>query len=442
MSDTSHNIFSRAAHRVGKMMGLSNTDINGRKTAPHMNLSPSTHADLNDHFSQAREQIRSDAATKIQAGFRGSRDRQRLQSEKRNAAATKIQALLRGHEGRNAAFEKRMEADLNSRRPLTEPDDDIKSLWNETRINNYSTVNLENSWDMKTQFSQFAKATIYNQLPDKPFRIGIGPFSKKISLFSKERVDQRVAGKELADELRPAYREELTKRNETASNHMSKALGLEYTADAFKLGGTAVGMAGDGSGMAAPVGRAVKGGLGLLSSGASYLAADQREKASSSWEESSSAYSKGAKLSGPNVLRQRAQENRSEIHKNMAVSQSVASKDDVKAGRKALFGTTVSGALSYVSDGALEQLGKTDVGERASKSIVHAGSKVVKVGADKLGDKLFSNGKQVKRDGIEARAAVTEGLKASREIAASRIQNAFRGYKRNLAAKRNDLQSS
>jgi len=438
MPDTNHNIFSRAAHRVAKRIGLSDTDINGRKTTPHMNLSPSSHADLNSHFSQARDQLRSDAATKIQAGFRGNRERQRLQSEKRNAAATKIQALFRGHEGRNEAFERRMETDLISRRPLTEPDEDIKSMWNETRINNYSTVNLDNSWDMKTQFSLFAKATIYNQLPDKPFRIGIGYFKKKISFFSKERVDQRVAGKELADVLRPAYREELTNRNEAASSHQSKALGLEYTADALKLAGTGVGIAGDGSGMAAPVGRIAKAGLEVLSSGASYLAADQREKASNSWEESSEAYKRGANLSGPNVLRQRAQENRSEIHKNMAISQSVASKEDIKAGRKALVGSVVGGAISGGSDIALHELGKTGLGERASEGIVHAGSKGVKVGTDKLADKLFSDPKEIKRNGIEARAGVTEGLKASREIAASRIQNAFRVYKRNLGANGND----
>ena len=436
MAASDHSIMARAAHRIAKRVGLSDTDINGRKPAIHMNLSPSSPSNLDDHFAQVRENTRNQAATKIQATVKGHFARARLEQERRATAATKIQALSRGRAGRRDALEKRIESDSNMRVPLTGPDEEIRSIWaeqdNKRRINNYSTENLNNSWDMKTQLSRLQKSTIYNHLPDEPFKVGMFGLTKKISLFTKQRVDQRVAGRELAEQLRPAYREELTKRNRDASEHMNNALTLEYAADALNTGGTVVSMAGDASGVAAPVTRGTKFVSSMLSSFASSGASIERDRAAESWSKSSEAYSEQAMSADGNQLRQTAHQNRAELHNNMAVTQEVAALDDQKASRKAFISAFIGGAISYGSEVASESLRNAGVDGALEDAIVKPGAKVVKVAADKALNKVLSNGKEVKARGIQARANVTEGLQKSQQIAAQRIQKAFRDHYRRI----------
>ena len=432
MAASDHSIMARAAHRIAKRVGLSDTDINGRKPAIHMNLSPSSPSNLDDHFAQVRENTRNQAATKIQATVKGHFARARLEQERRANAATKIQALSRGRAGRRDALEKRIESDSNMRVPLTGPDEEIRSIWaeqdNERRINNYSTENLNNSWDMKTQLSRLQKSTIYNYLPDEPFKVGMFGLKKKISLFTKQRVDQRVAGRELAEQLRPAYREELTKRNRDASERMNNALTLEYAADALNTGGTVVSMAGDASGVAAPVTRGTKFVSSMLSSFASSGASIERDRAAESWSKSSEAYSEQAMSADGNQLRQAAHQNRAELHNNMAVTQEVAALDDQKASRKAFISAFIGGAISYGSEVASESLSNAGVDGALEDAIVKPGAKVVKVAADKALNKVLSNGGRVKAAGIQARADVSKGLQKSQEIAASRIQKAVRNW--------------
>ena len=83
MAASDHSIMARAAHRIAKRVGLSDTDINGRKPAIHMNLSPSSPSNLDDHFAQVRENTRNQAATKIQATVKGHFARARLEQERR-----------------------------------------------------------------------------------------------------------------------------------------------------------------------------------------------------------------------------------------------------------------------------------------------------------------------------------------------------------------------